>query len=100
MKNYSTPFVGSLRRRLCFSIVCVALALAGPPRAMAGDTTWFDDAIPAGAWTGAEGGDAWNWVSSNPTPYSGTLAHQSNLAAGIHHHYFSSARTPLAVSPG
>ena len=26
--------------------------------------------------------DAWKWVSSNPAPYSGALAHQSTLVAG------------------
>jgi len=63
-------------------------------------TVWVDDAVPAGAWTGAGGGDTWNWASSNPTPFSGTLAHQSTLAAGIHYHYFSGASATLTVNPG
>jgi len=71
------------------------IILAAVSSALAGDTIWFDDAIPAGAWTGAEGGDAWNWVSNNPAPQSGTLAHQSNLTTGIHHHYFSEAAATL-----
>ena len=49
---------------------------------------------------GADGGDSWRWVSSNPTPYSGTLNHQSSLGAGIHYHYFADASTTLTVNPG
>ncbi|MBU6401777.1 MAG: S8 family serine peptidase, partial [Verrucomicrobia bacterium] len=55
-------------------------------------TVWCDDALPPGAvpesgsggsWTG----DPWNWVTNNPPPYSGTVAHQSGLISGIHMHY-------------
>ncbi|PYL00607.1 MAG: hypothetical protein DME19_04520 [Verrucomicrobia bacterium] len=63
-------------------------------------TVWVEDAAPAGAWTGAEGGDGWNWVSGNPTPFSGVRAHQSTLAAGIHYHYFSEASAALPVNAG
>jgi hypothetical protein len=52
------------------------------------DVVWVDDAVPAGAILASDGGDAWTWISSNPTPYSGSLAHQSMLAAGEHQHYF------------
>jgi Glycosyl hydrolase family 9/Cellulase N-terminal ig-like domain len=61
---------------------------------------WVDDAVPAGAQTGADGGDAWNWVSSNPTPYSGTLANQSTVASGEHQHYFDWAPSTLNVNTG
>ncbi|MEW6302594.1 MAG: Ig-like domain-containing protein [Verrucomicrobiota bacterium] len=61
---------------------------------------WFDDQLPAGAIAMAEGGDAWNWVSSNPAPFSGTRAHQSTLSNGIHHHYFSWAGQTLSVGAG
>jgi hypothetical protein len=69
-----------------------------PPRAVA----WLDDQIPAGAWTAADPGDAWNWVTNNPTPWSGTRAHQSNPGLGIRAHYFSDASpsTTMTVSPG
>ena len=62
-------------------------------------TIWVEDAVPSGATVGSDGGDGWNWVSSNPTPYSGALAHQS---AGVaqHQHYFYSATTTLAVGVG
>jgi hypothetical protein len=63
-------------------------------------TAWIDDALPAGATAGADGGDSWNWVSSNPTPQSGTLAHQSNISAGEHQHFFSGANATLLVSTG
>lgn len=56
------------------------------------DTVWVDDALPVGAIPTAEGGDAWNWVSgTSPSPFLGTSAHQSNLVAGTHQHYFSNA---------
>jgi hypothetical protein len=63
-------------------------------------TAWVQDAAPAGAALWNDGGDSWNWVSSNPTPYSGALAHQSALVAGFHQHYFTGATATLAVSVG
>jgi hypothetical protein len=66
-----------------------------------GETIWFDDALPAGAGgASANGGDGWTWVSSNPTPISGTKAHQSNIASGLHEHYFGWSNAPLAVATG
>src|ERR1700687_3512465 len=50
-------------------------------------TIWVEDAVPSGATVGSDGGDGWNWVSGNPTPYSGSLAHQS-AGSGQHQHYF------------
>src|SRR5579863_3854223 len=63
-------------------------------------TAWVDDALPSGAVPGTDGGDAWNWVSSNPTAYSGSLANQSTIAAGLHQHYFTSASPGLQVNTG
>jgi hypothetical protein len=60
------------------------------------DVAWMDDALPAGATTGG----SWNWVSTNPAPYSGSLAHQSILAAGVHQHYFTNAAAPMQVPAG
>ncbi len=65
-----------------------------------GTTVWVDDAVPAGAATWSDGGDAWTWISSNPTPYSGSLAHQSTLAGGEHQHYFYGATATLSVAAG
>src|SRR5439155_1203058 len=64
------------------------------------ETVWVDDTVPAGAWTGADGGDSWNWVSENPPPFIGTVAHQSARAPGIHCHYFAEATDTLLVNPG
>jgi hypothetical protein len=64
------------------------------------ETAWFDDAVPTGAVTMADGSDTWNWIASNPAPVSGTLAHQSSLAVGLHEHYFTSASVPFAVAVG
>jgi len=65
-----------------------------------GSVVWVDDAVPAGAWIGADGGDNWQWVTSNPAPYSGTRSHQSTLGAGIHYHYFAEASATLTVNAG
>jgi hypothetical protein len=65
-----------------------------------GTTVWVEDAVPTGAVQGSAGGDAWNWVSSNPAPYSGTLAHQSALMSGTHQHYFYNATATLPVAVG
>jgi len=59
---------------------------------------WFEDQVPAGA--GLFGnGETWNWVSADPAPFSGKLAHQSIVAAGMHQHFFQSATDTLLVSP-
>ena len=60
------------------------------------DVAWFDDALPPGAIPAG----SWNWVSTGPTPYSGSLAHQSTLAAGFHQHYFTNAANPLQPAVG
>jgi len=63
-------------------------------------TVWVEDALPTGAGPGASGGDSWNWVGSNPAPFSGSLAHQSSLGAGLHEHYFNWATATLTVNAG
>jgi len=62
-------------------------------------TVWVEDGIPAG---GIAAGDfeGWNWVSTNPTPASGTAGHQSNIVAGMHQHYFTNASATLSVNFG
>jgi hypothetical protein len=64
--------------------------------------TWVDDAAPAGSLAGADGGDpwAWNWVSSNPTPQSGTYAFQSAVVAGEHQYLFLNATATMSVPTG
>ncbi len=39
-------------------------------------------------------------MSTNPSPYSGALAHQSAMAAGEHQHYFYNATATLSVALG
>jgi hypothetical protein len=63
-------------------------------------TAWIDDTLPSGAIPGADGGDAWNWIDSNPAPFAGKLANQSSLSSGLHQHYFTSATQTLSVSTG
>jgi hypothetical protein len=64
------------------------------------ETVWVEDSVPAGATQASDGGDAWTWVNSGPTPYSGSVASQSNIAAGEHQHYFYNATSTLAVATG
>ena len=70
----------------------------------AAERIWLDDAVPAGATLSTTGGNPWNtgwtWVGSAPSPFSGTLAHQSALMAGLHQHYFTNATTTLPVAVG
>ncbi len=65
-----------------------------------GEVVWVDDALPAGASAASDGGDSWTWVNSNPSPYSGTVSHQSNIAAGEHQHFFYGATQTLQVNAG
>jgi DNA-binding beta-propeller fold protein YncE len=67
-----------------------------PPPPSPTDTVWLDDAVP----TGATQVGAWNFVSADPTPFSGLLAHQSPLAAGFSQHFFYNATDQLAISAG
>jgi hypothetical protein len=46
------------------------------------------------------GEDGWNWVSSNPAPRLGSVAHQSTIASGQHQHYFFNASSTLSVVAG
>jgi hypothetical protein len=63
------------------------------------ETVWVEDGLPEGA-TPFGDGEGWTWVRSQPEPLSGTRAHRSVLAAGMHQHYFRGAKTQLLVSVG
>src|SRR5205814_7140729 len=54
----------------------------------------------AGAVACADGGDAWNWVNSNPVAFSGSVANQSTVTPGLHQHYFTSATQTLPIQAG
>ncbi len=64
------------------------------------EVAFFDDALPAGAGGVGSYIDTWNWISANPTPYSGTKAHKSNVAAGEHKHWFGWASEKMPVASG
>jgi hypothetical protein len=72
----------------------------GAVMANAANVAWVDDSIPTGGAPGTSGGDSWNWISSNPAPFSGTSAHQSALVSGVHEHYFQNASSTLSVGVG
>jgi subtilisin family serine protease len=69
---------------------------SSPPSA---ETVWVEDVAPAGSTVGGEG-EGWNWIDSAPTTYSGSAAHESALAAGLHQHYFYGATQTLTVDAG
>jgi uncharacterized repeat protein (TIGR01451 family) len=60
---------------------------------------WFDDQFPAGA-VESTGDGAWSFVNSNPAPFSGNRAYQSDIKAGSHQHFFTSATSTLTVNTG
>src|SRR5439155_23892218 len=61
---------------------------------------WVDDSLPNGAVPGTDGPDSWNWINNNPAPFSGSIAHQSQVANGLHQHYFDWASQTLSVGAG
>ena len=63
------------------------------------DTTWFEDSLPAGAVPDGSF-EGWNWTSVNPSPFAGSLQHQSLNLSGIHQHFFTKATTTMKVAPG
>jgi hypothetical protein len=66
----------------------------------ANDTVWFHDALPAGATGSGSGGDTWNWITSNPAPFTGSKSHQSAISAGTHEHAFNWASATMTVAAG
>lgn len=74
----------------------IADTIDAAPLIFATETIWVEDAVPAGA---SQLG-AWNFVSANPAPFSGALAHKSELAVGIHQQYFTGASNPLSINVG
>lgn len=64
------------------------------------EVSWIDGRIPKGAHPSADVGDSWTWITHDPTPLSGQLAHASSLQAGEHQHFFSGATDTLKVGVG
>lgn len=63
-------------------------------------TVWVDDQTPAGAVTASQGGDSWQWVSADPSPYAGSLSQRSALLTGMYQHNFYDASATLVVEAG
>ena len=60
-------------------------------QANSANQVWIDDALPANAVPGADGGDSWNWVAGNPSPHTGSIAFQSGIVSGVHDLNFTGA---------
>jgi hypothetical protein len=60
---------------------------------------WIEDRLPEGA-TPLSNGESWEWVSADPTPFFGAMAHQSALVQGMHQHFFQGASRPMPVMAG
>ncbi len=74
------------------ALVVLLLATAAPAGAV--DVVWVEDVTPPGATLSG----TWSWISANPAPYSGSVAHQSTIATGTHQHYFHNASTSARLS--
>ena len=61
---------------------------------------WIDDALPAGAAVGSDGGENWTWGAANPAPESGGLAARTVSAAGLHEQWFTGATGTMQVNAG
>src|SRR5476651_14019 len=79
------------------TVILLCLLAATSVRSLGGEVIWVDDRVPTGAAEFSNGGDAWNWITGNPTPVSGARAHQSNLLPGLHEHYFGYAAPALPI---
>ena len=64
-----------------------------------GDVVWSEDGMPAGA-TPSGTSEGWTWIGSNPSPFSGSSAHQSSNLTGLHQHFFTGATNTLIVNAG
>ena len=64
-----------------------------------GARPWVDDNLPAGARQAAVQ-DAWEWITDEPEPASGTRCHRSQIAAGEHMHEFQVSDTAFLVERG
>ena len=80
-------------------IACADLPTTRVSPLYAGDIAWVDEEVPAGVNLVGEG-DEWRTVSADPTPFSGTKAHQSNAVDGTHQHLFEGATDTLTVDRG
>jgi uncharacterized repeat protein (TIGR01451 family) len=81
--------------------ITIPIVITSPSTNITTNTVlWVDDLVPARGMVTSSGGDSWKWVTSNPTPFSGTAAHQSSISPGFHQHTFRLTIEPLSVSTG
>jgi uncharacterized protein (TIGR03437 family) len=74
-------------------------ASPNPTPSLGSEVIWVDDKLPANAKPGVND-ESWNWVTSNPSPYSGAFASQSKVAAGLHQQSFAGASETMTVGVG
>jgi hypothetical protein len=74
------------------------VGVSAPPTSAS--TVWVDDAYPAGAASGSDGGPSWTWAASNPAPSTGSLDLQAPVAPGEHQAYFYNTWNPLSIPGG
>ena len=88
-------------RRTYILILFLLSFLAYTGHSQAADLVWVEDSPPSGSIRGGTG-EGWVWVSANPSPHSGSLAHQSALRGGMHQHFFYNTPTAnrLSINPG
>jgi hypothetical protein len=55
------------------------------------DNVWVEDSLPAGSIPSSDYGDSWHWISSNPSPYTGSSAFQHSVLSGWHQLNFTYA---------
>ncbi len=63
------------------------------------NSVWWDDSVPPNSVCGFNS-DTWQWISANPSPYSGSLSHQSQVVSGLHQHYFDNVPSSYRITPG
>jgi len=85
---------------LVMVLMAVLFGACASPSANPTSDGWMEDAVPGGATQLTSGVDVWNFVNSNPTPFSGSLALKSALIAGDHSHWFQGATTTLQINKG
>jgi Domain of unknown function (DUF1929)/F5/8 type C domain/Glyoxal oxidase N-terminus len=78
----------------------ITVSTAAQPIPVAGEAVWVDDDLPAGAIPDGSA-EGWNWTNTNPAPFSGSLANQSNNVPGaLHQHFFHSSFETMTVNAG
>lgn len=77
----------------------ISVSTTAQPLPQTGEVVWVEDDLPAGAIPDGIG-EGWNWTTANPAPFSGSLANQSNIVAGVHQHFFYNSFETMTVNAG